>query len=151
MLDKFGDVRVRKAEQKVWDAMKRAQKRIAPKLWMQRVENLVGDGMPDVYVEGPWIELKAAKLPKRLTTRLQYSEGVRQSQVNWHLKAETRGVISYILVRVEEKKDEPLLLLGGFAKVADNFTWIGAKAAACAVGWQAIFDRIAIDIKEERQ
>ena len=40
---------MRKAEQKVWDAMKRN----APKgIWMQRVENLAGDGMPDVYVEG---------------------------------------------------------------------------------------------------
>lgn len=130
---------MRKAEQKVWDAMKRA----APKsLWMQRVENLAGDGMPDVYVEGPWVELKAAKLPKRSTTRLQYSEGVRTSQVNWHLKAETRGVVSYILIRVEELPREPMLLLGGFAKCVNDFTLTETKAAACAIGWKAIFERL---------
>ena len=64
---------MRKAEQKVWDTMKRK----APKeLWLQRIENIVGDGMTDVHSSHTtgrekWIELKAGKLPKRTTTPLQ--------------------------------------------------------------------------------
>lgn len=133
---------MRKAEQKVWDAMKRAQKRIAPKIWMQRVENLAGDGMPDVYVEGPWVELKAGKLPKRSTTRIQYSEGIRTSQNNWHKKAASRGVISYVLVRVEEKKSEPLLFAGTASGDINDLTWDEACSRSIAIGWTAIFERL---------
>ena len=131
---------MRKAEQKVWDAMRRAA---PPKAWLQRVENLVADGMPDVYCAGgrreAWVELKAAKLPKRSTTRLQMGEGIRQSQVNWHLKAATKGVQSFILIRVEERKSEPLLIGGWLADRINDFTYDEARGAALAIGWPAIF------------
>jgi len=131
---------MRKSEQKIWDAMKRAA---PPSIWMQRVENIVGDGMPDVYVEGPWVELKAAKLPKRSTTRLQYSEGLRQSQINWHLKAKSKNMVSFILVRVEELPREPMLFLGSLAECVNDFTMDEARASAFAIGWSAIFERLS--------
>ena len=58
---------MRLKEQRLWDAMRKA----APKgVWLQRVENIVVDGMPDVYAvetEGGacWVELKAPVRPKR--------------------------------------------------------------------------------------
>ena len=132
---------MRKAEQKVWDAMRRAA---PPEAWLQRVENLVADGMPDVYCAGgrreAWVELKAARLPKRATTRLQMGEGVRQSQVNWHLKATSKGVQSFILIRVEERRSEPLLIVGWLAQLVNDFTYDEAREAALAIGWRGIFN-----------
>ena len=93
-------------------------------------------------VEGPWVELKAGKLPKRSTTRIQYSEGVRVSQNNWHKKAASRGVISYVLVRVEEKKSEPLLFAGTASGDINNLTWDEACSRSIAIGWTAIFERL---------
>ena len=109
---------------------------------MQRVENLAGDGMPDVYVEAYWVELKAGKMPKRSTTRLQYSEGVRQSQVNWHLKAVTRDVVSYVLIRIEQAMSEPLLISGVWADKINDFTWAEAVNASVARGWEEIFEEL---------
>jgi hypothetical protein len=91
---------VRKPEQRLYDAMKKA----APKeAWLQRVENIVAEGMPDVHVSGPssecWVELKSVHRPKRPTTRLLGSEGLRPSQVNWHLKAATKAITSWILIQ----------------------------------------------------
>lgn len=146
---------MRKAEQKVWDGMKRAAKRHAPYMWLQRVENLVGDGMPDVYTCDKrlttgglkksfcWVELKAANLPKRSTTKLKMSEGVRTSQVNWHMKAQTKGLDTFILLRVEEAMKEPLLIDGSLAGEVNSFTFDQAKTNAVAVGWEAIFRRLS--------
>lgn len=91
---------MRKAEQRVWDTMKRN----APNdVWMERVENVVGEGMPDIWMASDqwhcWVELKAARLPVRPTTRVLGREGLRPSQVNWHLKAAVRGLPVYTLIR----------------------------------------------------
>lgn len=91
---------MRKDEQRVWDTMKRN----APDgLWMERVENMVADGMPDLWVGSMlrhcWVELKAAKMPKRVTTPLLGSDGLRTSQMNWHRKAHARGLPVYTLTR----------------------------------------------------
>lgn len=90
---------MRKPEQKLYDQLK---KHAPPTAWLQRVENLVGEGMPDVHVSGPesecWIELKFAKRPKRATTRLLGNQGLRPSQINWHLKAGTKAMCTYILI-----------------------------------------------------
>ena len=137
---------MRKAEQKVWDSMKRASKRLCPRIWMQRIENIAGDGMPDVFISGnsrsAWVELKAAKLPKRATTKLQMTDGVRQSQINWHRKAATVGLVSYVLIRVEGKLSEPLLLDGGDSDGINIWSWDEARAHAVAIGWEAIFERL---------
>lgn len=90
---------MRKAEQRLYDRMRRA----APShIWLQRVENLVGNGMPDVYVagacRGAWVELKSVRRPKRDATRLLGTSPLRTSQVNWLLKAATKGVEAYVAV-----------------------------------------------------
>lgn len=133
---------MRKAEQKVWDAMKRAAKKHAPKLWLQRVENLAGDGMPDVYAEGPWVELKAGKIPKRIGTQFQMGEGIRQSQINWHKKALSRGVKSYVLIRAEEQKSAPLLIDGALAGWINGSTFSDLQINALAIGWESIFKEL---------
>lgn len=93
---------MRQREQRLWDAMKRN----APKgIWLQRIENAVGVGIPDVLAVGRgrgvdvWIELKAPISPRRSSTRLMGDEGARPSQIGWHLKAAVYGVESYFLIK----------------------------------------------------
>lgn len=113
---------MRLKEQRLWDSFKSN----APKdWWLQRVENVVLEGMPDVYVTLPgdrtcWIELKAPIRPKRNSTRLLGTDGLRPSQINWHLKAATKAKPTYILVR-----DDQLalyLIPGELAKEANDLT-----------------------------
>lgn len=95
---------MRQKEQKLWDTMKRQCPR---DIWLERIENLVGDGIPDVRgvslagVE-VWFELKAPTKPKRSTTRLLGDEGTRPSQIGWHLKAAHYGMETYVLIRDSE-------------------------------------------------
>jgi len=103
---------MRKKEQLLWDSLKR---NMPEELWLQRVENLFGDGMPDVFVgrSGKWVELKAPpRIPARAATPLLgESFGLRQSQVNWHTKyAGSLAPESYILIRTP---DHELLLIPG--------------------------------------
>ena len=69
---------------------------------LERVENGVLDGMADVNyvirgVEG-WIEMKAAEIPKRSSTPILGSEGMRISQINWHLQRQRLLGRTYVFV-----------------------------------------------------
>ena len=62
-----------------------------PRDRFERVENGLGEGMPDVNycIEGAdgWIELKAPKLPARASTPLLKSQHpISQEQVNWFIR-----------------------------------------------------------------
>lgn len=92
---------MRKPEQKLWDAMRRA---CPPWVWLERIENLVGAGIPDVRGIGiggreGWIELKAVPMPRRESSMLLGAAGCRVSQVGWHLRQASFGGRSYVLVR----------------------------------------------------
>lgn len=111
---------MRKPEQLLWDAMRR---NLPSALWLQRVENVVGDGMPDVYVgrSGKWVELKVPqRVPARASTPLLGQHGLRLSQINWHIKHATmnHSQRSYILVRLPGTLE--LVLLPGSAAGSIN-------------------------------
>lgn len=95
---------MRLKEQRVWDTFKRH----CPKeFFCDRVENMVGDGIPDVHIiteDGlcVWVELKAATRPKRSTTPLLGKEGLRQSQMNWHVQAAKREAPVFTLIRDDQ-------------------------------------------------
>lgn len=134
---------MRKKEQLLWDALKRN----APEsLWLQRVENVVGEGMPDVYVgsSGKWIELKSpGKVPVRKTTPLLGTqEGLRISQVNWHIKNASIPTAkeSFILIRTVSK--ELLLLPGRIASVVNASSLNGLRMAKLNVTseWREIME-----------
>ena len=95
---------MRQREQRLWDAMRKAA---PPHVWLQRIENVVGEGMPDVFVAAHgsscWVELKAAIRPKRDTTPLLGSDGLRLSQINWHIKAASVGLRTYVLIRDDKR------------------------------------------------
>lgn len=131
---------MRLKEQRLWDAMRKA----APKgVWLQRVENIVVDGMPDVYAvetEGGacWVELKAPVRPKRATTRLLGDEGLRPSQINWHLKAASMNQRTYVLIR--DDKLELFLIEGKFATDMNDWPLSVVREASLAGDWPSIFE-----------
>lgn len=92
---------MRLKEQKLWDTMRRNAPRC---LKMERMENAVGSGMPDVFcrfkVGQTWVELKAPIRPKRASTPLMGDkEGLRQSQKNWLMEHHQLGLDAWILIR----------------------------------------------------
>jgi len=101
---------LRKKEQRLYDALLKAKPSWAR---LERIENVVGEGTPDVHVMVPgksaWLELKAPTPPKRASTRLLGDEGLRQSQKNWLLEATVMGLPAYVLIRDSVRKEVFLL------------------------------------------
>lgn len=134
---------MRLAEQRVWDAMRKA----APSgFWVQRVENLVGEGIPDVHVMNAqgamaWVELKAGKLPKRGTTRVLGGNGLRPSQINWHVKAASLGASVYTVLRVEG--GELFMLHCTHAATINEMTAEELRAESIAGTWEEIYTELS--------
>lgn len=125
---------MRKAEQNLWDTM---HARLGRRVWLQRVENAVGVGMPDVYAQGTWIELKAPARPSRASTPLLGSRaGLRPSQINWHRKAHHTGVPSFILIRDDHRA--LYLIPGGYAGRVNAWTVEECDKVSVANHWEGI-------------
>ncbi len=96
---------MRKPEQKLWDKMRKEKPR---GFYLERVENGLGAGMPDIYCKWQgghcWVELKAPNIPKRKSTRLLGNAGLNQSQINWHLQHSALKLSSWILIRTVDRK-----------------------------------------------
>lgn len=89
-------------EQKLWDRMRRA---VGEKVRLERVENVMTVGMPDVLALADghvtWAELKAVDgYPARPATRVLGVEGLSIKQKNWHLSWRRNGGTSIIVVGV---------------------------------------------------
>lgn len=88
-------------ENRLWDWLRRELRGVED-LHMRRVENLAGEGDPDVegchrgcYFE---LELKGCDRPKNPDTQLDFE--VRQSQVLWHRRRWRAGGNVWLYVRV---------------------------------------------------
>ena len=96
----------RKPEQKLWDRMRKA---LGKQVRLERVENAVGTGRPDVdaLVNGLFtpIELKMVEVPpvRPTTPVLGEKAGLRLDQRNWHLDWRRWGGRSMIIVGVEAR------------------------------------------------
>lgn len=91
----------RKPEQALWDRLRRAR---PPWLYLERIENMVGEGRPDV--DALWrglftpIELKARlTLPARAGTWVFGDNGLSVEQRNWHLTWNNHGGRSLIIAQ----------------------------------------------------
>jgi len=93
---------MRTREQRVWDSMKSHKPQ---NISLERIENLVGDGTPDVYFQAPlrhgWVELKAPKSTGVVGAFLCSDSKVRNSQETWHLAAAAWKTPTYVLARRE--------------------------------------------------
>ena len=126
---------MRKAEQRLWDTMRR-NKPVG--VWAQRVENGVGEGMPDVLVAPDnWVELKAPTRPTRSSTPLLGEASLRESQIGWHLKAANNLMSSYILIRDDKKG---LYLVPGHVAAIINMMTVGElNTNSLASTWNGIW------------
>lgn len=130
---------MRLPEQRLWDTM-RANR--PPGLVLERVENVVGDGMPDVYIQASavstWAELKTPNPRKRESTRVLGDEGLRQSQKNWHMRASRLGLPTWILIR--ERRTRRLWLVAGMlADEINDMTADELDEVTAAHTWPAIY------------
>lgn len=98
---------MRKPEQRLWDRMR---KHLGGKLYMERLENMVGTGRPDLdlMIDGILVptELKAVEVwPKRVTSKvLGKTKGLNQEQLNWHMEWHRWGGQSLVIVAVGTKQ-----------------------------------------------
>lgn len=130
---------MRKQEQRLWDTFRNNK---PPEMELERVENVVAAGMPDVYLRArrvsTWIELKAPNAPKREITRVLGDEGLNAAQINWHLQSAWFGLPTYVLIRDSRKR---LWLLPG--KEADLMNDLNADEldGACIAkdNWHDIY------------
>ena len=109
-------------------------------IWLERVENLVGVGMPDVMAGGPhfsWVELKHACLPVRATTRVLGNDGLSIDQINWHLVAASFRLPVYTVVR----DDSGGIYMIEAAHAASINDWCAAdlRANSIAAAWKEVF------------
>ena len=98
---------MRKPEQKLADRVRRA---IGHLVLIERIENVVGYGTPDAcvlaaapYRRVTWAEHKVATLPIKQSTRLQYVHPLTVEQKNWHLRWNSKGGNSLILIGCEAR------------------------------------------------
>lgn len=95
---------MRKKEQRLWDRMRKNL--LGSGIWMQRMENMVGSGRPDVdaMFHGTFtpVELKEVEdFPVRASTRvLGPKNGLNVAQLNWWLEWNKHGGTGIILVGV---------------------------------------------------
>ena len=93
-------------EQRLWD---RFRNNCGHDLRLERIENMVGDGIPDVLALGDgvvtFVELKCnPQRPLRMTSQaLGRKYGPRPSQRAWHLDWARRGGKSLFLVEVQRE------------------------------------------------
>lgn len=111
---------------------------------MERIENLVGVGRPDVdtLVNGSFLpmELKAVKgWPVRETTKVLGRAGLRLEQRNWHLDWSRWGGKSLIVVGIGR---EVFAFVGGHADAVNDFTREDFDLHACAIGIEELIQHM---------
>lgn len=116
--------------------------------WIQRVENVLVPGMPDLFVvhrrRSCWIELKAPTQRARRSSRLLGAEGLNVDQINWHLKAASVGVPSFVLARPDGAHNFLVLLEGAHADEANTMSAEDFdEAGLCFPSWASIWEFIA--------
>jgi hypothetical protein len=131
---------MRRPEQRLWDRMRDA---LSHEVRLERVENVVTTGMPDVVacVNGKvsWIELKSVEeFPSRATTPvLGNKSGLRQEQKNWHMDWARWGGRSYVLIGVGSK--QLFLMSGGLADFVNAMPRGELEKHSLAETWLDVF------------
>lgn len=130
---------MRKPEQNLYDSLLR---NCPANIWLERVENVATDGMPDVHGitstgREVWIELKAPIRPKRTETKLFRNDSIRPSQIGWHLNYAAHKGKSWFLIR--DSSGELFFIPGAFVMDIRNKTVKELRALSVANTWDGIF------------
>lgn len=133
---------MRHPEQRLWDNMRGA---LGKRCRLERIENLVGVGTPDVWVLTARhgivtpVELKAVRSwPVRGATPVLGREGLSPEQRNWHLDWHRWGGRSLVIVGVGT--EGPYAFDGKRADSINQLTKHEYVPQACAIGWERIFE-----------
>lgn len=134
---------MRLKEQRLWDRMKRNIG--GSGLWLNRIENRVGVGDPDVEALASGgvyskVELKAVhKLPARPTTALLGDEGLSTEQKNFLYRWTKLGGRSFILIGIGKgKAAEQYLVDGKHCDIINTLTLDEIKTLCCGWTWPNI-------------
>lgn len=133
---------MRLPEQRLWDRMRAA---LGKRCRLERIENMVGVGTPDVWaltarhgIVTP-VELKALKAwPIRAGTPVLGRDGLSLEQRNWHLDWHRWGGRSLVVVGVGT--DGPYAFEGRHADKINQLQRYDYAAQAWAIGWERIFE-----------
>lgn len=135
---------MRRTEQKLWDRMRAA---IDPqRVHLERIENLVGVGIPDVLALACGIvtfcELKAIAAPKaRATTPLLgAAKGLSPEQRNWHMEWARHGGRSLVVVGVGPKT--LYVIDGKLADFVNGYTVLQMNHLSLATNWSQLQRRL---------
>lgn len=135
---------MRKQEQKLWDRMRHCLK---DKVYLERVENVVNPGRPDVDVL--WdgvvlpIELKALEaFPQRASTPVLGGKGLNQNQLNWWLNWRRWGGSGFIVAGVA---GEIFAVPAKFSDEVNGFT--RSQLTQHATTWQELITQIKQEVK----
>ena len=131
---------MRKTEQRLWDRMRRA---IGTRVRLERIENVVGVGTPDVLAcchITSFVELKAIEAPPvRKTTRVLGDKGLSRDQRNWHVDWHKWGGKSYVLIGVGR---QIFMIQGVFADKVNEMTMDDLAAHNVAADWLTVAKRL---------
>lgn len=128
----------RKTEQRLWDRM-RNNMRKEYHVRLERFENAVGTGIPDVMSlhagRVVWCELKAVEAPpaRASTKLLPTGKGLSVEQRNWHLSWRQHGGESCVLVSVGS--EPPLVLPGAYADDINSWPLATMELRCIASSW----------------
>lgn len=111
-------------EATLWDWAKQCRRVFGNTIHIERLENLVGAGHPDVEgcYEGVqfWLELKVAKRPARPTTKLRFGSPLRDSQVEWGKKRIAVGGRVWYLIQVGSASERQVYLIRATVQTIDD-------------------------------
>lgn len=132
---------MRKTEQRLWDRMR--AKAVEPRVRLERIENLVSVGSPDVIAikngQVTWIELKAVEtFPAKADTRVLGAKGLSVAQRNWHYQWYANDGASLILIGVG-----PGIIYAIHGFLADGVNEMSRgelEKHSVAKDWVALFD-----------
>lgn len=123
-------------EATLWQWTSQARRVFLGALHIERLENMVGAGHPDVEgcLEGVqfWLELKVAKRPARPTTKLRFGSPLRESQVDWAKKRIAAGGRVWYLIQVGGGPERQVYLIRATVQTIDalfqhvNEDWLRA-------------------------
>ena len=134
---------MRTTEQRLWD---RFRSSLGSKIRLERVENMVTVGMPDVIslVESSvcWVELKAVvDYPARATTPvLGDKKGLSREQRNWHHDWWRWGGVSFVLIGVGSH--DLYLIRGKFADQINKMNQQSLIDFAVARDWAEVYEAL---------
>lgn len=104
-------------EKTQWQWLSNARRELGAALHMERIENMVGAGHPDVELcyagVQAWIEQKVAKRPARKTTVLRFGSPLRDSQKEWAEKRIAAGGRVWYLIQVGSGHERQMYLIRG--------------------------------------